>query len=211
MRNADSKITLIEKQRVVKELKDKLILLQSKGQSPDNITFAGNGEPSIHPDFEWIINNTLELRDHYTPQSKITVLSNATMLHKKSVFEALKKVDHNVLKLDSAIQTTYESINKSLGKHSIEYIIKQIQRFESKQIIQTMLLRSNDQSNPIDNTTSQEIQALINAYQTIRPGKILLYSIDRDTPASNLEKIEADELSSIAKRMNTYGLNVEVY
>ena len=209
--NKKTKIELVDKNIVIQELKRKLILLNTENNSPDNITFAGNGEPTIHPDFEWIINQTLQLRDTYAPQSKITVLSNATMLHKSSVFKSLQKVDHNVLKLDSAIQSTYELVNQSISKHQVKSIIENIKKFESKQIVQTMLLRGNYEGKVIDNTTDIEINALIKAYQTIHPYKILLYSIDRDTPASDLEKIEAKELQTIANKMNANGLNVEVY
>ena len=211
IKNKGEKITLVDKNIVIKELESKLISLRERNQSPDNITFAGNGEPTIHPDFEWIIEETILLRKKYAKKSKITVLSNATLLHKRSVFDALRRVDNNVLKLDSAIQKTTKIINDFIGSKKIETIIEEIKAFEGEQIVQTMMLRGEHKGEVVDNTTNEEIEALITAYQYIKPRKILLYSIDRDTPASGLQKVSNAELQEIAKRMNEYNLKVEVY
>ena len=211
IKNKGEKITLVDKNVVIKELENKLIFLREKNQSPDNITFAGNGEPTIHPDFKWIIEETILLREKHAKKSEITVLSNATLLHKKSVFDALRKVDNNVLKLDSAVQKTTKLINDFMGNKKIETIIEEIKAFDGEQIVQTMLLKGEHKGEVVDNTTNDEIEALVKAYQYINPKKILLYSIDRDTPASGLQKVSNTELQEIAKRMNEYNLKVEVY
>ncbi len=206
-----TKIQLVDRETVIRELEKKLIRLKSADKSPDNITFAGNGEPTIHPAFAWIIDQTLSLRDKYAPDSQVSVLSNATMLHKEAVFEALQKVDNNVLKLDSAVQSTYEIINQSLGKHQIRDIITNIKRFDGQQIIQTMILRGEYQGHVIDNTLPGELKALRDAYLEIQAKKILLYSIDRDTPATGLTKVSREELQGIASFMNQQNLHAEVY
>ncbi len=211
LKNKGQKIELVDKDLVIKELKLKLIALAEQNQSPDNITFAGNGEPTIHPDFEWIVGETINLREKYAENSKITVLSNATLLHKRSVFDALKRVDNNVLKLDSAIQSTTNLINDFMGSKKIETIIEEIKAFGGEQIVQTMLLRGEYQGEVVDNTTAEEIEALTKAYQYINPRKILLYSIDRDTPASGLQKVSNVELREIADKLNKYNLCAEVY
>ena len=210
-KNREEKIKLTSKEIVVRELEKKLIELRSHHKEPDNITFAGNGEPTIHPGFAWILDRTLSLREKYAPHSKITVLSNATMLHKQTVFEALQKVDNNVLKLDTAVQSTYRLINDPAGKHHIRDIIAGIKRFDGQQIIQTMLLRGTYQNHIIDNTTPAEIEALTQAYLDIQPQKILLYSIDRDTPAAGLQKVSTAELQQIASSIHREALQVEVY
>ena len=192
-------------------LSRKLGQMVSAGELPNVITFAGNGEPTLHPDFDGIIDDTIALRDELCPTAKVSVLSNSTRIHKPHIFRALKKVDENILKFDSAIDRTMKLLDQPVGKHiDVKWLIEQLQKFEGNLIIQTMFLRGEYQSEKIDNTTAEEVDAWINALTAIRPKQVMIYSLDRDTPINSLQKVNADELNSIADRARLAGFEVSV-
>lgn len=170
---------------------------------PDVITFAGNGEPTMHPDFPEIIDSTLRLRDLYAPETKVAVLSNATMIDRESVREALRKVDRNILKLDSGIDETMKIINQpqNCKRGGIKEVIELLKGFNGDLIIQTLFLRGDYNGKHIDNTTEREVQAWIEAMREIRPKEVMIYTIDRDTPAKDLEKVPYEEMVAIGERL----------
>ncbi|MDE5687382.1 MAG: radical SAM protein [Paramuribaculum sp.] len=192
-------------------LEQKLSEMKSKGEKLDVITFSGNGEPTLHPDFEGVIDDTIELRDKYFPHVKISVLSNSTRLAEQGVCNALRKVDNNILKLDSAITETIRLIDRpNSPEFTAENVIGQLEQFGKQCIIQTMMLRGTHDGVEIDNTTDAEIDALIKAYKIINPAEVMLYSIDRKTPEQNLVKVEKEELDRIADRIRSYDIKVQV-
>jgi len=196
----------------VKEiLSVKLQQMAQAGEIPDVITFAGNGEPTLHPAFEGIIDDTIKLRNSYCPTARVSVLSNSTQIHKPQVFNALKKVDNNILKFDSAIDRTMKLIDQPAGKQiTVAWLIDNLKKFEGKLIIQTMFLRGDYQGEKIDNTTDNEVDAWLDALEEIQPEQIMIYSIDRDTPVKNLQKISAKELNVIATKARKRGFEVSV-
>ncbi|MDO4512142.1 MAG: radical SAM protein [Bacteroidales bacterium] len=199
------------REAVKKGLKKKLEAMKAEGSALDVITFSGNGEPTIHPQFKEIVADVMRLRDLYYPEAKVSVLSNATMAGKLAVKEALMKVDNNILKLDSAIPASMRAINQPVASNVIpEGVISDLKAFEGKCIVQTMMLRGEHAGMKIDNTTDQEIEALIAAYKEINPRYVMLYSIDRKTPEENLQKVEKDELERIADRIKAAGIEVQV-
>lgn len=193
-------------------LEEKLRDMRAAGEPLDVITFSGNGEPTMHPDFEGIIDDTLRLRDSYFPEVKVSVLSNSTRIDRDDVCRALGRVDNNILKLDSALDSTIMALDRPVNPaFNANYVITRLSRFGSQCIIQTMITRGEYQGVKVDNTTPQEIEALIAAYRRINPGKIMIYSIDRTTPAKNLEKIDAAELGTIAAQIHeATGIEVQV-
>ena len=110
---------LPKREEIALLLTQKLEQLQNDGVVPDNITFAGNGEPTIHPDFAEIVNDTILLRDKFFPKASTTVLSNASLVHKPKIFNALLKVDNNILKLDAGSEVQFQRINLSNAKTSL--------------------------------------------------------------------------------------------
>lgn len=196
----------------VKQILDsKLSSMIEANEIPDVITFAGNGEPTLHPDFEGIIDDTLELRDKWCPGAKVSVLSNSTRIHKPHIFSALKKVDNNILKFDSAIDETMKLMDQPVGKHiTVAWLIDELKRFEGRLIIQTMFLRGEYLGRKIDNTTSEEVEAWLNALRQINPAQVMIYSLDRDTPVQNLQKVQSDELKAIATRAEALSFKVSV-
>ncbi len=196
--------------KVKKFLEQRLEELQRKSETLDVITFAGNGEPTLHPEFSEIIDDSIELRNKYFPKAKIAVLSNSTMLNKSEVVSALKKVDQNILKLDSAFDSTIKLLNQPRVKLSAEELVKNLKSFEGNLIIQTMFLRGSFEGKTIDNTTDIEVNAWLELVKAIRPKEVMIYTIARDTPAKGLEKVSLKDLKVIAAKVDELGIPVQV-
>lgn len=177
----------------------------------DNITFAGNGEPTAHPQFSEIIDETIHLRNKYYPDSKIAVLSNATRLHDLSVIEALTKIENNIQKLDCGTEEMFRLINRPNIRISLAEIVKQLQVFKKNLTIQTLFLRGEYQGKFIDNTTEKEIAWWVQHIKDINPLLVMIYPIARSTPVSNLIKLNSEELNLIAKKVEKIGIHTQVY
>lgn len=198
--------------QVSEMLKEKLQSMKAAGQTLDVITFSGNGEPTLHPDFPEILADTMRLRTEYFPQAKVSVLSNSTCIDRAEVAQALRQADFNILKLDSAIEATMRLIDRPNQKSfSVEKLIPALAAFGKDCIVQTMMLRGEYEGHTVDNTTEEEIEALIEAYRKIGPKEVMLYSIDRDTPAEQLVKVPLEELKLIGKRIeDASGVHVKI-
>lgn len=202
---------LPSRDKVRRLLEEKLKAMAEEGAPLDVITFSGNGEPTLHPDFEGVVDDTLQLRDKYYPRAKVSVLCNSTRLDSQAVCRGLRKVDNCILKLDSALTPTMRLIDRPANRNfTCETLIPQLAEFGDKCIIQTMMLRGTHNGEVVDNTGDDEIEALIEAYKRINPSEVMLYSIDRPTPESNLRKVEKDELERIADKIRAAGINVQV-
>lgn len=203
---------LPEARQVALQLEEKLIKMAEEGQLPDVITFSGNGEPTMHPQFEEIVASTVALRDKYAPACKVAVLSNATHLNERWVVRALGMVDENILKLDSAVRETLVRLNRPVGRRvTPSRLIEAMKQFRNVCIVQTMMLRGTYMARTIDNTTDAEVEALIEAYRQISPRRIQLYSIDRETPCETLWAVPREELLQIAERIQrATGIEVQV-
>jgi wyosine [tRNA(Phe)-imidazoG37] synthetase (radical SAM superfamily) len=185
--------------------------LKSNGLKPDNITFAGNGEPTLHPDFPEIIDHTIALRDELFPEAKITVLSNATRLHVKGIREALQKIDNNVLKLDAGTQEMFDLINRPASPVKLQNIVENLAAFNGNLIIQTLFLRGAVNGQTVDNTTEAELIPWLEHLRRIRPSLVMIYPIERTTPEEGIEKIGAGELNAIAERLIPLNIPYEVF
>lgn len=191
-------------------LSEVLQRMVAEGTPPDVITFAGNGEPTMHPDFEQIIDDTLELRDKLCPSAKVSVLSNATQIHREDVRRALLKVDNNILKLDSAFDSSVQLINKPQGAYTVERTVELLKLFEGQFILQTMFLRGEYEGQRVDNTTEEQVAAWLKIVEQIAPRQVMIYSLDRDTPCPTLEKVGREELCRIAERVEALGITCSV-
>ncbi len=193
---------LPRREEVARLLRDRLETMSNAGDPLDVITFSGNGEPTVNLDFPDIIDDTISLRDRYYPQVKVSVLSNATMLHSPAVASALRRVDNCILKLDSAIDSTIAALDRPLSKNfTARKVIAELAGFGPAAIIQTMITRGTHGGAVVDNSTPAEIDALIEAYKIIKPREIMLYSLDRPTPETSLCKVPREELDAIAARI----------
>ena len=182
----------------------------SEGTPPDVITFAGNGEPTMHPEFEKVIDATIALRDEYCPSAKVSVLSNATQIHREDVRRVLGKVDNNILKLDSAFDSTVALMNKPAGNYSVERTVELLKLFKGDFILQTMFLRGEYNGQRVDNTTEEEVAAWLKIVEELSPRQVMVYSLDRDTPCKTLEKVEREQLQAIAQRVEELGIHCSV-
>lgn len=210
-KESSKKINLPTRKEIKAALDQRLKEMKNRDEVPDNLTFAGNGEPTIHPEFEGIIDDTIELRYKYFPEAEITVLSNATLLHKEPVFRALNKVENNVLKLDSVIEETFRKINQPAPSIKLKNIIRDIKRFDGNQIIQTLFLRGNYDGDFIDNTTDLEVDSWLKVLTEIQPKYVMIYPIERDTAASDIEKVSKEELEKVAKKVEAAGIKTKLY
>ena len=199
-----------DKEAVLRMLEEKLSEMVADGTPPDVLTFAGNGEPTMHPHFEEIVERVVALRDRLCPKAKVSVLTNATMLHRESVQRALRMVDNPILKLDSAFDKTVQLIDKPMGHYSVADVVEQMKRFEGGCIVQTMFLRGEFEGQVVDNATPEEVEAWLALVAEIAPRSVMVYTVDRDTPAPNLYKVPVEELQAIAERVRALGIECSV-
>ncbi len=196
---------------VALQLGEKLRQLKESGAPLDVITFSGNGEPTLHPDFAGIIDDTIALRDKYFPDVKISVLTNSTRIGRKDVAEALDKIDNNILKLDSVNPETVRLLDRPNAGYSVEDTIECLKTFGKNAIVQTMMTRGEHDGIKVDNTTEEEIDGLIEAYKAIGPREVMIYTIDRPTPEVSLKHVPRTELEQIAARITAEtGIPVQV-
>ncbi len=199
------------REEVRQALHDKLQQLQQQGLQLDVFTFAGNGEPTLHPQFPEIIEDTILLRNQFFPSAKISVLSNATQIGKDNVFKALQKVDNNILKLDSGIDATARLMDAPASpSYSVAHQIELMQRFNGNFIMQTIFLRGSVKGVKVDNTTPAEVDAWTEAVRLAHPKEVMVYQVDRDTPVPSLEKISNDELFALSAKVRQLGIKVQV-
>lgn len=199
------------REEVKNALSEKLSSMQADGIAPDVITFAGNGEPTIHPEFAEIIDDTIEIRNHFFPKAKIAVLSNATQIDKEAIFNALNKVEDNILKLDSILNSRIRQLDRpTLSSFTFEKLLTGLKRFKGNLIIQTMFLKGEYQGKSVDNTTEEEITGWLQALKEIQPRQVMIYTIDRETPVKGLRKTSPEEMECIAERARREGFDVTV-
>lgn len=210
--NADyrPKQPLPTREEVRSALEARLRDMQQNGPTPDVLTFAGNGEPTAHPCFPEIIEDTLALRDKYFPNAKVSVLSNSTFIHRPAVFEALNKIDNNILKLDTVDEEYIRVLDRPTGHYSIREIIEGMKAFKGNCIIQTMFLKGSYKGQDMDNTSDKFVLPWLEAVKEIAPRQVMIYTIDRETPDHDLQKATREELDRIAKRIRETSIPVSV-
>lgn len=206
--NADHKphTRFPSREQVKTSLEAKLKEMNNEGVQPDVLTFAGNGEPTLHPHFNAIIDDTLELRDRYCPDAKVSVLSNATMITRPEVFAALEKVDNNILKLDTVDVSYIEQLDRPVNRYDLDAIIEKMAAFKGKAVVQTMFLKGCVKGFDFDNTGDKFVKPWIEAVKLISPREVMIYTIDRETPQKGLEKATAEELDRIVTLLENEGI-----
>jgi wyosine [tRNA(Phe)-imidazoG37] synthetase (radical SAM superfamily) len=201
---------LPSRQKVSTQLEAKLKEMRREGEKPDTLTFAGNGEPTLHPEFASIIDNTIHLRDMYYPEANIAVLSNATRIDKPNVFAALKKVRHNILKLDSAFEETIRLINRPPQNYSLERTIRSLAAFKGDFILQTMFVKGRYEGKDFDNTTKTETEAWLKVVKRLSPRQVMIYTIARATPCKAVERVDGKTLEKIAQKVKNLGIDTHI-
>ena len=206
--NADHRPTLPMPTRelVAQKLEEKLQQMTTDGQLPDVLTFAGNGEPTCHPHFPEIIDDTIRLRNQYCPKAKVSVLSNSTMIHRQQVHDALMRVDNNILKLDTVNMIYINKVDRPNGIYDVQTIIDRMKAFNGHIIIQTMFMRGDYNGESVDNTGDAFVAPWLEAVKAIKPQQVMVYTIDRETPAQGLLKASHEQLDNIRDRVIAMGI-----
>ena len=190
------------REHVAERLEAKLQEMAAEGQLPDVLTFAGNGEPTCHPHFAEIIDDTIRLRDQYCPKAKVSVLSNATMIHRQSVHDALMRVDNNIQKLDTVDPLYINKVDQPVIPYDVHQVIERLKAFQGHVIIQTMFMRGNS----VDNTGEEFVGPWLEAVKAIMPQQVMIYTIDRETPTQGLLKATHEQLDAIRDRVIAAGI-----
>ncbi|MDO5481583.1 MAG: radical SAM protein [Bacteroidaceae bacterium] len=191
-------------------LEAQLAKMKKEGIAPNVLTFAGNGEPTLHPHFAAIIDETIALRNKYFPEAKVSVLTNATQIVKQSVFDALCKVDNNICKLDTVSTDYIQRIDRPNGSYDVKKIIEQLKAFGNRCVIQTMFMKGEHDGKSADNTGDAFVQPWLKAIAEIQPREVMIYTIDRETPAHQLQKATSAELDAIGARVEQLGIHCSV-
>lgn len=196
---------------VMNELEAKLVSMSENGEGLDVITFAGNGEPTLHPKFAEVIEKTIALRNAFFPEAKVSVLSNATRMTDPKVHAALLKVDNNILKIDGGFDETVRLIDRPIDSHySIRQIVDGMKSFNGELIVQTMFVRGSHNGVTFDNTLPEEVAAWSDLMREIKPKQIMVYSLDRPTPEQNLVKVSKEEMALLVKPLIEEGFNISI-
>jgi wyosine [tRNA(Phe)-imidazoG37] synthetase (radical SAM superfamily) len=192
--------------KVRADLEDKLTELMLEGTRIDSITFSGDGEPTLNPEFPRIIDDTLFLRDAYCPDAKVSVLSNATRVHVPEVFAALCKVDNPILKIDAPTDALVAKINQPAPGYSLERVIDALARFDGQFILQTMFLKSPD----FDSSTPEVLKGWMDIVRHLKPRKIMVYTIDRPTPQKGLEAFTVEQMRQLVQPLIDEGFHIDI-
>ena len=202
--------TIPTKEAVFQRMQERLAELHTEGTPVDTITFSGNGEPTLHPDFPEIIDFTLMMRDKYFPNAAVSVLSNATMTGRKEIREALMKVTNPILKIDSGLEEYIRLVDNPVGHYSLKETIEHLRLFNGNFILQTMFLRGTIDGRRIDLTCKESVDPWRDIVLDLRPREVMMYTLDRETPASDLEKVTGAEMEAIAAPLRAAGITVQV-
>lgn len=206
--NADHRPTLKmpTREQVAAALEERLKDMVANGPAPDVLTFAGNGEPTCHPQFAEIISDTIMLRDKHFPMAKISVLTNSTFIHRPAVHDALMRVDNNILKLDTVNAEYINAIDRPTGSYDVNKVIERMKAFNGHAIIQTMFMKGEYMGRNVDNTGDKYVAPWLETVKAIAPQSVMIYTIDRETPASGLLKASPAELDAIRDRVIAAGI-----
>lgn len=201
-----SRTPLPTREQVREALEKQLLMMRDEGTAPDVLTFAGNGEPTIHPSFGSIIDDTIALRDKYFPAAKVSVLSNATLIGRPAVFEALKKVDNNILKLDTVSAEYIARVDRPNDAYKLDDIIECMKAFKGRLVVQTMFMKGSADGVSVDNTGDDYVLPWIQTVKAIAPREVMIYTIDRETPQKGLLKASPQELDRIVALLDEEGI-----
>lgn len=193
-------------EEIEQALHEKISKAAAEGVDIDSITFSGNGEPTMHPDFPQVIDVTLRLRDEFFPNAKVSVLSNATMIGRKPVADALMKVDNPILKIDASSDELIQKINKPVGAYRLADVVEALKGFDGQFVLQTMFLRSPE----FDTASPKALAAWMDIVRELKPREIMVYTIDRETPDKSLTKYTVEEMGEMVKPLIEEGYKIQI-
>lgn len=204
-------VRFIDAETIITAAEQQFKLLADRNVKIDNITFAGNGEPTMHPNFGEIIHTISILRDKYLPGIPITLLSNGALIGKKNVINGLQYADKLILKLDAGTDEMFNKIDMPLGQKKLANYVSQIKKLNNPVTIQTMFLKGSCNGINIDNSQPAEVEKWLELLQEISPAEVQIYTLDREPPAQTLIKISETELNRISRKVEQKGIKSKVY
>ena len=192
--------------KVRSALEDKLMQCMLDGTKIDSITFSGDGEPTLNPEFPRMVEDAITLRDIYYPHAKVSVLSNATNVGKEEVFKALQKVDNPIMKLDAPTTALAAKINKPYAGYKVEEVVENLARFKGNFVLQTMFLKSSD----FDSSSPECLNGWMDIVRWLKPREIMVYTIDRPTPQEGLQKFTVDQMKALVEPLVKEGFKIQI-
>ena len=206
-----AKESLPTMEEVISKLEAKILELKGDGIVPDVLTFAGNGEPTLHPDFPAVVDGVIRIRNQYCPNAKVSILSNSTQIHRKEICEALLKLDNNILKLDTVSPEYINMVDRPNEAYSMQLVIDSMKLFDGNLIVQTMFMTGVDsEGRNVDNTGDEYVLPYIETLKEIAPRQVMIYTIDRETPVQSLRKASHEQLDGIAEKIRKAGIEVSI-
>ncbi|MBR4786940.1 MAG: radical SAM protein [Bacteroidales bacterium] len=193
-------------EKVRNDLEAMLKRLAHEGTPVDSITFSGDGEPTLNPEFPQIIDDTLRLRDQYYPNAKVSVLSNATRVHRPEILAALKRVDNPIMKIDAPTNELAERINHPAPGYDVAAVVEALRGFDGNFVLQTMFLKSND----FDSSSPEVLSGWMDIVRTLKPREVMVYTIDRPTPAEGLQKFTVEEMRALLEPLFAEGFTIQI-
>lgn len=187
-------------------LEEKMAMAAADGTRVDSITFSGNGEPTMHPEFPKVIDVTIRLRDRYFPNAKVSVLSNATLLGRPEIADALMRVDNPILKIDASSDALIQKINKPAGTYRLEAVLENLKKFEGRFVLQTMFLKSPY----FDTAVPESLNRWMDIVRELKPREVMVYTIDRETPDKSLGKYTVEEMTEMVRPLIEEGYNIQI-
>ena len=187
-------------------LEEKMAMAAADGTRVDSITFSGNGEPTMHPEFPKVIDVTIRLRDRYFPDAKVSVLSNATLLGRPEIADALMRVDNPILKIDASSDALIQKINKPAGTYRLEAVLENLKKFDGRFVLQTMFLKSPY----FDTAVPESLNRWMDIVRELKPREVMVYTIDRETPDKSLGKYTVEEMTEMVRPLIEEGYNIQI-
>jgi wyosine [tRNA(Phe)-imidazoG37] synthetase (radical SAM superfamily) len=196
---------------IITAIESKFNQCKENGAVINSITFSGNGEPTLHPQFDRIIARLIVLRNQYYPDTVITCLSNSTQLSNNKISTSLQKIENPILKLDAATEQLFQLINKPVIQISVDEVIAQLQRFSGNFFLQTLFFKGELEGQYFNNAAEPHLSLWFDVVKQLRPRQVMLYTLDRRTPVQQLEKISVEELKEIAGKLQGFGVAAKAY
>ncbi|MDO8666925.1 MAG: hypothetical protein Q7J79_09955 [Gemmatimonadales bacterium] len=157
---------------------------------PDWVTFAGNGEPTMHPRFPVVVERVLATRDEVAPGLRVGILSNGLAAGKPSIRGALNRLDARMMKLDPGPTGTVNGL-----AYDREPLVRSYLELKDV-IVQAMFV----QGPGFDCGSEESVAEWLGWLERVRPTAVHIYSLDRAPADLAVQPVARDRLDAIADR-----------
>jgi wyosine [tRNA(Phe)-imidazoG37] synthetase (radical SAM superfamily) len=172
----------------------------------DYLTFSGNGEPTLHPDFPEIVSGLLRLRDEMCPQARLAILSNSSRMHRPEIRQAVERLDDPIMKLDAGDPQTLSLLSRPSAAVTFEKLVEGLAGMP-RLIIQTMIIAGE-----VQNVEGEAHEAWLAAVARLSPEMVQLYSAERPVAESGVRRVPKERLEELARQaQERTGIPVKAY